>query len=96
MPELRIMFELGQWATPMPAAPNRSISAVFGFTQCRDPRAISAPTGALEVLDGAATEVGERVVVVLRVLGQVRVQTHVESLGQLGGLLQQLSRHGER
>ena len=84
MPDDRIRLLLGQWATPTPAAPSRTISSSFGITQCATHvRSVHQP-GALEVLHRAAAERGERERVVLGVLGEVGVQTHVEALGELG------------
>ena len=55
-PTTRIRLLLGQWATPTPAAPSRTISSAFGHHAMGDPRAIGAPAGALEVLHRAAAE----------------------------------------
>ena len=50
----------------------------------RDPRTVAPPPDVLEVLDGAPPErlLGEAVLV--GVLGEVRVQPHVELLRELG------------
>ena len=61
-----------------------------------DPRAVGAPAGAFEVLHRPAAERRERELVVLGVLGEVGVQAHVESLGELGRAHHQLLGDGER
>ena len=47
MPDDRIMLELGQWATPTPAAPSRTTSSGLGITQwATHDRLVSQPTSA--------------------------------------------------
>ena len=51
----------------------------------RDPRPVAPPPDVLEVLDGATAVDLFGVGVLVGVLGEVGVQAHVESLGELGG-----------
>ena len=67
-----------------------------GHHAVRDPGAIGAPAGALEILHRATTERCDGEVVVFGVLGEVRVQAHVELLGQFGRANHQLFGHAER
>ena len=56
---------------------------LVGHHTVRDPRSIVAPAGSFEVLHRPAAELRLRERIVLGVLGEVGVQTHVESLGKL-------------
>ena len=62
----------------------------------RDPAAIGHPPDRLEVVDRAAAELLRREGVLVGILGEVRVQPHVEPLGELGRPPHQLGRHAER
>ena len=80
-----IMFELGQWATPMPHEPSRAISSAFGYTQwATHDRSVPQPTSSKSSIGPAAVDL-EAVGVLVDVLGEVGVQADVEPLGQLGG-----------
>ena len=61
-----------------------------------DPRPVGAPARALEIFHGPTTERRDREVVVLGVLGEVRVQTNVEFLGEFGRAHHELLGHAER
>ena len=67
-----------------------------GIDAVRDPAAIGHPPDRLEVVDRAPAELLGREAILVGVLGEVRVQPHVEPLGQLGGADHQLAGHAER
>jgi len=62
----------------------------------RQPRAFADPADIFEILRRATAELFQRVRVVFVVLREVRVQTHVEPLGELSRLAHQPFRHAER
>ena len=80
-----IMFELGQCATPTPGSAEPRDLGLVRVDAVRDPAAVGHPPDRLEVLDRAAAELLRRERVLVGVLGEVRVQPHVEPLGELRG-----------
>ena len=82
MPAASRAFELGQWATPVPAAPNRSTSEASRWTACANQTSPSSQPELLDDIERAPAEARQAVELLLDRLGEVRVQAQAESCAQ--------------
>ena len=80
------MFDVGQCATAVPAAPSRAISASLEMDAVSEPGPAGQPAHAVQVVDRAQAEHLAAEVLLVEGLGEVRVQPDVMPLGHRGAL----------
>ena len=91
MPEASRMLELGQCATPVPAAPRRAISASSKWMPCPNQVRDGQPADAVQVVDRAQPEHLPAEVLLVDGLGEMGVQPYVVVFGQRRGVAHDLA-----
>ena len=96
IPDARRMLELGQWATPQPAAGEAADLGVAHVHRVGEPDVARDPAEPVHPLDRAHPEALERVALLVEGLREVGVEAHAPRAGERGGLAQEVGAHGER